>query len=135
MEGEFIWWSLAFCFCFSWILSRQGNQWLGEQALPGVGWWWCVCVQAQASASWGSLWQDSLDPGGHLDLSHLLSAGWSFPLVRWPPLSVVKMTCEMGGLRAFLGDWTDLPLLTNKDAVFYGFSMACAHRLCREEKL
>lgn len=58
----------------------------------------CVCVQAQASAIWGSLWQDSLDPGDHLDLSHLLPGGWSFPLVRWPPLSVVKMICEMGVL-------------------------------------
>lgn len=29
-------------------------------------------------------------------------------------LSVVKVTCEMGGLRAFLGGGTDLPLLTNK---------------------
>lgn len=53
MEGGFIWWSLAFCFCFSWILSRQGNQWLGEQALPGVGWWWCVLCAGSSLSKLG----------------------------------------------------------------------------------
>lgn len=75
MECGLLWWSLGFCFCFSWILSRQGNQWPGEQALPGR-------IQAQAPAIWGSPWQDSLDPGDHLDRSHFLPAGWSFLLVQ-----------------------------------------------------